>query len=101
AWGRAERPRTDPRDEDFVRPLLWASHDGRTWADVVSPEMDAVTAVTGGPHGFVATGQAGGDAAVWLSPDGEVWERVAEDAFTDPVRLELDAASATTAGYVV
>ena len=65
------------------------------------PEMDSVTAVTGGPHGFVATGQAGGEAAVWLSADGEAWERVAEGGFASPVRLELNAASATAAGYVV
>jgi hypothetical protein len=63
--------------------------------------MESVTAVTGGPHGFVATGQAGSEPAVWLSADGEVWERVAEGSFTSPVRLELNAASATDAGYVV
>ena len=101
AWGLAEVPLTDNRDEHLVMPLLWASHDGRTWVDVVRPEMDSVTAVTGGPHGFVATGQAGGEAAVWLSADGEVWERVAEGGFTSPVRLELSAASATSAGYVI
>lgn len=101
AWGLAEVPLTDNRDKHLVMPLLWASHDGRTWLDVVRPEMDSVTAVTGGPHGFVATGQAGSEPAVWLSADGEVWERVAEGDFTSPVRLELNAASATTAGYVV
>ncbi len=100
AWGLAEVPPAGNNDEHLVMPLLWASHDGRTWVDVVRPEMDSVTAVTGGPHGFVATGQAGGEAAVWLSADGEVWERVAEGGFTSPVRLELNAASATRAGYV-
>ena len=101
AWGLAELPLTDNPDENLVVPLLWASHDGRTWADVVRPEMDSVTAVTGGPHGFVATGEADGEAAAWLSADGVVWERIALGAFTSPARLELDAASATTAGYVV
>ena len=91
AWGQAEVPMADNRAEHLVMPLLWASHDGRTWASVVDPEMDSVTAVTGGPHGFVATGQAGSAPAVWLSADGEVWERVAEGAFTSPVRLELDS----------
>jgi hypothetical protein len=99
AWGLAEVPLTDNPDENLVKPLLWASHDGRTWVDVVRPEMDSVTAVTGGPHGFVATGQVGGEAAVWRSADGEVWERVAEGVFTSPVRLELSAVSATSAGY--
>lgn len=101
AWGLAEVPLTDNRAEHLVLPLLWASHDGRTWVDVVRPEMDSVTAVTGGPHGFVATGQVGREAAVWLSADGEVWERVAEGGFTSHVRLELNAASATRAGYVI
>jgi hypothetical protein len=101
AWGLAEVPLADNSDEHLVMPLLWASHDGRAWASVVDPEMDSVTAVTGGPHGFVATGQAGSEPAVWLSADGEVWERVAEGGFTSPVRLELNSASATTAGYVV
>lgn len=101
AWGIAEVPRPDNGDENLTVPLLWASHDGRTWASVVDPEMDSVTAVTGGPQGFVATGQAGSEAAVWLSADGEAWERVGDDDFTSSVRLELNAASATSAGYVV
>ena len=63
--------------------------------------MDSITAVTSGPHGFVATGQARSEPAVWLSADGEAWERVAEGAFTGPVKLELNSASATDAGYVV
>ena len=101
AWGLAEVPLTDNPDENLVRPLLWASHDGRTWVEVVRPDMDSLTAVTGGPHGFVATGQAGGEAAVWLSVDGQVWERVAEGVFTSPTRLELSAATATSAGYAI
>lgn len=101
AWGLAEVPFTDNRDEHLVRPLLWASHDGRTWASVVDPTMDSVTAVTGGPHGFVATGQSGGDAAVWLSADGETWERVGDGDFARAARLQLDAASASAAGYVI
>ena len=101
AWGLAEAPLADNGDEHLVTPLLWASHDGRTWATVADPEMDSVTAVTGGPHGFVATGQAGSEPAVWLSADGEAWERVGDDAFTSPDRLDLNAAAATSAGYVV
>jgi hypothetical protein len=101
AWGIASVPLADNPDEHLVVPLLWASHDGRTWASVADPEMESVTAVTSGPHGFVATGQAGSEAAVWLSSDGEAWERVAEGGFTSTVRLELNAAAATSAGYVV
>ena len=65
AWGLAEVPLADNSDEHLVMPLLWASHDGRTWASVVDPEMDSVTAVTGGPRlrrdrssGFRACGLA-------------------------------------------
>ena len=100
AWGIAEMP-ADDSGAHLVMPLLWASHDGRTWSSVAIPEMDSIKAVTGGPGGFVAVGQAGAEAAVWLSADGEVWKRVAEDSFTSPVRLELDSAVATDAGYVV
>ena len=84
AWGRAEVSPADDSSDNLVMPLLWASHDGRTWVSVVDPEMDSVTAVTSGPHGFVATGQAGSEPAVWLSADGRVWERVAEGGFTSP-----------------
>lgn len=101
AWGIAEVPLADNGDEHLVVPLLWASRDGRTWANVADPEMDSVTAVTGGSHGFVATGQAGSEAAVWFSTDGQAWERVGDGAFTSTVRLDLNAAAATSAGYVV
>jgi hypothetical protein len=117
AWGIAEVPLADNSDEHLVVPLLWASSDGRTWANAIDPRMDSLTAVTGGPAGFVAAGQAGSEAAVWFSADGEVWERVADGAFTShwsedsdgtpvndegiPVKLILKSAAATSAGYVV
>jgi len=101
AWGIAEVPLADKPDEHLVVPLLWASRDGRMWIDVVDPEMDSVTAVAGGPGGFVASGQAGPEAAVWFSADGETWERVSDGAFTSPVDLHLESAAATSAGYVV
>jgi hypothetical protein len=98
AWGIASVPLADNPDEHLEVPLVWASRDGRTWASVVDPEMDSVSAVAGGPGGFVAAGQAGSEAAVWLSADGEAWERVGEGAFTSQA---LEAAAATNAGYVV
>ena len=101
AWGIAEVPMADHPDGHLVVPLLWASRDGRTWIDVVDPDMDSVTAVAGGPGGFVATGQAGSEAAVWLSADGETWERVSDGAFASPVDLHLELAAATSAGYIV
>lgn len=107
AWGIASVPRVDNRDQHLVVPLLWASHDGRTWTNVADPTMDTVTAVAGGPDGFVATGQAGSEAAVWFSSDGEKWERVAQGAFTSRRSeasggtLKLESAASTSAGYVL
>ena len=101
AWGIAEVPTTDDPTDNLVAPLLWASRDGRTWLDVVDPGMDSVTAVAGGPDGFVATGTADSEAAVWFSPDGTTWERVGDGAFADPADLRLGSVAATSAGYVV
>jgi len=101
AWGIAEVPTSNDPREDLTFPMLWASRDGRTWRDVVASGMDSVTAVAGGPGGFVATGRAGSEAAVWRSADGTTWERVDDDAFADPVDLHLGAAAATSTGYVV
>ena len=101
AWGMAEVPVAGNPDEHLVVPLLWASRDGRTWIDVVDPEMDSVTAVAAGPGGFVAAGQAGSGAAVWFSADGETWEKDSDGAFTSPADLRLVSAAATSAGYVV
>jgi hypothetical protein len=107
SWGIASVPLADNPDEHLVVPLVWTSHDGRTWASVALPELDRITAVTGGPVGFVATGRAGPDAAVWFSADGDAWERVANGAFTsggisDPGRmLVVESAAATGAGFVV
>lgn len=71
AWGIAEVPLADNSNEHLVVPLLWASNDGRTWTDVVDPLMSSVNAVAGGPDGFVAVGQAGGEPAGWFSADGQ------------------------------
>jgi hypothetical protein len=119
AWGITEVPLGDAPDERLVLPLLWASGDGRTWTDVTDPEMDAVTAVTGGPAGFVATGQVGGAAAIWFSADRQTWERVNDvdlesrwptgsdgarvndDAGDIPVELRLRAAASGSDGYVL
>jgi hypothetical protein len=98
AWGIAEVPLADNSDEHLVVPLLWASSDGRTWVSVADSEMELVTAVTGGPGGFVAAGQAGSEAAVWFSADGEAWARIAEEM---PANMMLKSAAATSAGYVV
>ena len=119
AWGIAEVPLADNSDEHLVIPLLWASHDGRTWTDAVDQLMSAVSAVAGGPDGFVAVGQVGADPAGWFSADGQAWQRIAADAFDSrwpkgpdglrinddpgdiPVELTVASAAAERAGYVV
>ena len=119
AWGLAEVPQSDDPDENIVVPLLWASADGRTWTDVVDPGMDAVTAVTGGPGGFIAAGRVGSEPALWASTDGRTWGRIAGDVLDSrwpkgpdgtrvnddpgdvPVEMALLAAAAGRDGYVV
>jgi hypothetical protein len=98
AWGAASVALSGSPDEHLELPILWASHDGRTWASVVDPDMESVTAVTGGPNGFVATGRTGSGSAVWVSADGEAWERVGDDVFAGQL---LEAPAATDSGYVV
>jgi hypothetical protein len=41
-----------------------------------SPGATQMTAVTAGPHDFVAVGSAGDQAAAWTSPDGRNWNHV-------------------------
>ena len=119
AWGVASVPRADDPAESVAVPLLWASGDGRTWTDVVDPAMDAVTAVTGGPGGIVAAGQAGRDSALWFSAEGRAWQRIVGDVIDSrwpkgpdgtrinddpgdvPVEMALVAATAGRDGYVV
>lgn len=119
AWGIAEVPLTDNRDDDLVVPLLWASHDGREWTDAVDPQMTSVHAVAGGPDGFVAIGRAGTEPAGWFSGDGQAWERITGEAFESrwpkgpngqrinndpgdiPIELRLASAASGSGGYVV
>lgn len=115
AWGSANATKDGPGDWTLVAPVLWASRDGLSWANVAGPE--GVSGVVAGPGGFVAAGEADSKAAVWLSTDGEVWERIASDAFASrwsedpngnlindegmPVKQLMLSAAATSAGYVV
>lgn len=119
AWGIAEVPLPGAGDEHLVLPLVWASHDGRTWTDVADPSMTSVNTVAGGPAGFIAAGQLGPEPAAWFSADGQAWERIVGDAFESrwpagpnglrlngdpgdiPVELRLASAAAAGAGYLV
>jgi hypothetical protein len=87
------------------------SRDGRTWTDVSDPRMGVLTAVVGGPHGFVAVGgDQDEEPEIWTSVDGIAWERVASDAFAsrwprgsdeDFVDVTVTSGAATDDGYVL
>ena len=117
AWGSANA--TNAADWTMVVPVLWASSDGLSWANVGDPQIGSVAAVVGGPGGFVAVGETQGSATaaprdgVWFSADGQAWERV--DVFDSRwsevdfnlvndegmlVKLMMKSAAATSAGYV-
>jgi hypothetical protein len=101
AWGIASVPRADNSGEHVVVPLLWASHDGRTWGSVADPQMDSVMAVSGAPSGFIAAGEADGALAAWFSADGQSWEMVDVLEPRSPMHVELKSAAGSNAGYVL
>jgi len=89
-----------------VRGLVWTSTDGLTWKRVTGQtalENGGINAVAAGGPGFVAVGIASGHAAVWLSPDGHAWSRVADSAtFGAPAGSDKDAvvvANGVAAGH--
>jgi hypothetical protein len=62
---------------------LWRSVDGREWAAVAldppgaaGPGYQSMTAVAGGPLGFLAAAVDRGLPVVWWSGDGTAWSRV-------------------------
>ena len=89
----------------------WTSTDGVTWhaADVSGATDAAMGAVAAGPRGFVAVGSDGfpggnvqlpgaNGAAVWTSPDGSHWIRVADQP--DFSRAVMTGVRRTATGYV-
>jgi hypothetical protein len=111
AWGAASR---HTADAGLVVPVVWASDDGRTWANVFDPEdSDDLAAIAVGPDGaFVAVGRSR-DAAtddprvlVRRSIDGRDWEPVASldagwSTAADGDRLGVSALAASSAGFAV
>jgi hypothetical protein len=65
-----------------IRGLVWTSTNGLDWTRLANQSslkgggLHAVVAIDGG---YVAGGDAGGNAAFWTSPDGAIWTRVADD----------------------
>jgi len=91
--------------------VLWVSEDGRTWTDESDPRMGVLTAIVGGPNGFVAIGGDQDETpALWWSVDGTEWEQIGSDAFDsrwtrgsdeDSVDVTVTSGSATSTGYVL
>lgn len=73
----------------------WASGDGITWTRLASDVGGS--AVAFGPNGFVAVGDDGIDAVVWVSPDGYAWSLVEDPTFADGTMTDVIA---TDDGYI-
>jgi len=92
-----------------VDAAVWTSADGITWSRVPHDEavfggdgdQEMVSVTTGGP-GLVAVGWEGSlfdqDAAVWTSPDGITWSRVAHDEAVFGGDGDQEMVSVTTGG---
>jgi hypothetical protein len=75
---------------DIYSGRIWSSSDGRAWAEVPVPGLEAASllAVTDGPEGLVAIGWQAGedgviDALVLTSADGGTWGPI-DDAALSP-----------------
>ncbi|QXJ24689.1 hypothetical protein AGRA3207_006065 [Actinomadura graeca] len=71
-------------------PLVSAD-GGATWTPRALGAGAAATAVAATTTGFAAAGTAGGDAAVWTSPDGVSWRRVPAAGLGGPGDQRLTA----------
>jgi hypothetical protein len=105
---------TDTSSEDWDDDAaVWTSPDGLVWSRVPHDEAvfggsgdQSMRGVTAGGPGLVAVGLdlSGGDldAAVWTSPDGLVWSRVAPDevVFGGLGNQEMKAVAAVGPGLV-
>ena len=99
AWGNAIA--TAARDATLVEPVLWTSHDGRSWTKVRDVSgIGWLRDVAPGPNGYVAIGGAnlGDTGRIWFSTDGRAWQPA--DNFEEsagPIDLSI---AGTSSGYV-
>ena len=96
--------RGDTTNVEHHVAAAWISEDGAAWRHVAdSPELDGgqMIDVIATENGFVAVGGiiAADAAAVWTSPDGEVWQRAGADA-PDFEHASMWAVSEGGPGYV-
>jgi hypothetical protein len=102
AVGEDERS-TNSEDNEAA---VWTSDTGAQWSRVVSDASfvdSAMTDVVWFPEGqlFVAVGHHVSEGALWVSPDGDAWERVALLEFEGPGGgIEVDAVSVIDSGLV-
>lgn len=91
-------------------PVAWTSTDGAAWTERTVPtlgtadERERMTAIVGGPGGFLAGGSVGPEtlgrhARFWRSADGSTWTPVPDDptAFAD---AEVRSIVRLGSGYV-
>lgn len=90
-------PSTVPVDiESLIGPATIEGWGRVPHDDAVFGAETAIHDVTGGGPGFVAVGQSGMSAAVWVSTDGRSWSRVPDDpdVFSDGVGAQVAAGGA-------
>jgi len=74
------------RSEESFRNGFWHSTDGRAWtAASQQSDVEVVRDLAVGGPGFVAVGNAGNDVGVWLSADGDAWERIQDDSLKNGI----------------
>ncbi|CAN5686548.1 hypothetical protein BH23CHL7_BH23CHL7_13560 [soil metagenome] len=109
AWGGAS---ADNGVETVVEPVVWTSRDGQTWTNVLDPQIKSVSALAGGPSGFIAAGEVFDRAVARpqhvfsFSADGQAWETVDADVFESrndegmPIERWVEAVAAAGSGFV-
>jgi CHAT domain len=86
-------------------PAVWVSSGGESWKRMSGAELEIsdayMTGVAGKDGSFVAVGNSGQNAAVWITDSGgESWTKIAAKALeARGRRVEPQAVTATSAGF--